>query len=206
MLSFNNIISIILILVILIIVYLACYNVVLYLNNLDEHEIEQAIFNPMEFVYEQNGTVDCVNTRIPCVSNRQCLDNCATQNTVGQIVCSNGFCANQNSQIAGRPDDFECDSALGLIKVFVASEFVVNQLCVSTYREIVDDLGSARPYLCDNGTLNIDLAVRQFTIHDCICSDGYTRMLFNQTALARAVPVCIPNSAANIYSKIYQNV
>lgn len=157
----------------------------------------------IDLVFDRNGVVDCTSTRLPCVTDRQCMDNCAVQNAVGALVCDNGFCANRDASLTGRPDDFECNIALGLIKVFVASEFVVDQICISTYRDIVDDFGEPRPYLCEHGTLDIDLVNKQFSSADCTCAAGYTKMLFNQTALARSIPVCIPNRARNVFSKVY---
>ncbi|AUV65327.1 PIF-3 [Alphabaculovirus myunipunctae] len=160
----------------------------------------------IDLVFDRNGIVDCVATRLPCVTDRQCADNCAVQNAVGALVCENGFCANRDASFDARPDDFECDIRLGMIKVFVASEFVVDQLCISTYRDIVDDLGEPRPYLCHGGTLDIDLVNRPFSVADCRCSNGYTKMLFNQGALARSIPVCIPNRVSKVYAAVYDSV
>lgn len=159
--------------------------------------------NPVQIKFAQNGIVDCIHTRLPCVTDRQCRDNCSLQNAVGGTVCFEGFCSSQDLNVANRPDDFVCDPRLGLINVFVASEFVMDQICISLYRDVVDDLGEPRPYLCDNGVLDLDLASRQFTANDCTCAARYTKMLFNQTALARTIPVCIPDAAINVYSKIY---
>lgn len=158
---------------------------------------------PLELIFDRNGIVNCTLTKLPCVTDRQCTDNCSLQNAVGTMVCDNGFCANADLRVAGRPDDFECDQSLGLIKVYVASEFVVDQLCISTYRDIVDDVGRPRPYLCDAGTLDVDVVRKQFSPADCTCAENFTKMLFNQGAYTRAIPVCIPNSIARVYSKIY---
>ncbi|ABY65828.1 ac115-like protein [Orgyia leucostigma nucleopolyhedrovirus] len=202
MVVFNNIfVGFSVVLLVLILVFYVCYNQTLHLIR-DENE-SIAASNPMQFVFERNGIVDCAHTKLPCVTDRQCVDNCAIQNAVGTMVCDEGFCSNRDAQVSGRPDDFECDSALGLIKVFVASEFVVNQLCISTYRDIVDDSGQRRPYVCDDGVLDLDLANRQFTADDCVCDTGYTKMIFNQTALVRSVPVCVPNSSAAMYARVY---
>ncbi|AAZ38222.1 ORF-56 [Agrotis segetum nucleopolyhedrovirus A] len=201
------------IVVLLIVLFISCFYLIRTIDMFNEKESNDiAVANNagpgalIDLVFDRNGVVDCTSTRLPCVTDRQCADNCAVQNTVGALVCDNGFCANRDPSFTGRPDDFECDIALGLIKVFVASEFVVDQLCISTYRDIVDDLGKPRPYLCDSGTLDIDLVNRQFSAADCTCSAGYTKMLFNQTALARSIPVCIPNRASNVYNKIYDTL
>jgi Per os infectivity factor 3 len=160
----------------------------------------------MRFVFERYNAVDCTRTRIPCVVDRQCLDNCQSQNMTGNLVCYEGFCAARDANVSGRPDDFECDAKIGLLTAFVASEYIVTQLCVSTYRDVIDDLGEPRPYLCGGGTLDINLLERQFAPSDCRCASGYRRMLFHQTAWARSIPVCIPNRSYNVYNKIYQEV
>ncbi|AXS67761.1 pif3 [Cryptophlebia peltastica nucleopolyhedrovirus] len=191
------------VLVSLFIVFLYCVSTVSKLIQTKEAES----FSPaLDIIFDRNGIVDCNLTKLPCVTSRQCLDNCSSHNLVGSIVCDEGFCTSRDLNVSGRPDNFECDSSLGLIKVFTASDFTVTNLCVSTYRDIIDDFGNKRPYVCDNGNLTIDLTNRQFSAADCVCDTGYTRMLFNQTALTRSVPVCIPDSNLNIYSKIYDQV
>ncbi|QNV47797.1 per os infectivity factor-3 [Alphabaculovirus altersperidaniae] len=205
----SSIFGIIIFIIVLYIMYFYLMRTIQNINDNETRDVVMANVDPhvaMDIVFDRNGVVDCNNTRLPCVSDRQCIDNCLVQTAVGAMVCDNGFCGNRDNDIAGssRPDDFECDSAIGLIKAFVASEFVVDQLCISTYRDIVDDFGQPRPYLCGNGSLDIDLVNRQFTAADCTCSDGYTKMLFNQTALARSIPVCIPNRSRNVFSKIYE--
>lgn len=203
----STIFGIIIVLIVLFIMSFYLMRTIKIFNDDETHNIVKSNTSPqtaMEIVFDRNGVVDCNSTRLPCVSDRQCIDNCLVQTAVGALVCDNGFCSNRDSSIGGgRPDDFECDSALGLIKAFIASEFVVDQLCISTYRDIVDDLGEPRPYLCTNGTLDIDLVNRQFSASDCTCSWGYTKMLFNQTALARSIPVCVPNRSRTLFGKIY---
>ncbi|QUJ09292.1 Pif-3 protein [Gynaephora ruoergensis nucleopolyhedrovirus] len=200
----NTFIGFAVLLISLFVVYLICFRQVLHMINAETAHAVHSAANPIELLFERNGIVDCSHTRLPCVADRQCADNCAVQNAIGTIVCDQGFCVNRDAQVAGqRPDDFECDATLGLVKVYIASEFVVNQMCISTYRDIFDDDGRARPYVCDSGTLNVDLTTRPFTLDDCLCLPGHTKMLFTQTALARSIPVCIPDSAKNIYQKIY---
>ncbi|ABM45759.1 per os infectivity factor 3 [Spodoptera frugiperda multiple nucleopolyhedrovirus] len=198
------------IVVALVVLFIVCFYImgtIQTLNDRETHEIVKANVNPqtaMDIVFDRNGVVDCNSTRLPCISDQQCQDNCLIQTAIGGIACNNGFCGTRDASFTGRPDDFECDPKLGLIKAYVASEFVVDQMCISTYRDIVDDLGEPRPYLCDNGVLDIDLISKQFSAADCTCSSGYTKMLFNQTALARSIPVCIPNRSRNVFSKIYE--
>ncbi|ABI35794.1 Pif3 [Ectropis obliqua nucleopolyhedrovirus] len=205
----NYVVGLLLVLVVLCFMYYIFMGKVLQLIEADETANEDTFNDPMQLVFARNGIVDCNNTRLPCVTDRQCIDNCVLQLATGRLECDNGFCVNRDANIAGRPEtetQLDCDIALGLIRVFAASEFVVSQTCISTYRDIVDDLGSIRPYVCSDGTLDIDLSVRQFSPADCKCNPNYTKMIFNQTAFARSVPVCIPNSRAAVYSKIYENV
>lgn len=205
----NLIIGYITLTLVLIIISIFCLNFtrdLLTTNNVEQTGLNLFPDMSMDIMFARNGIVDCQKSKLPCVTDRQCLDNCSSQTLAGEIVCQQGFCVTRDAQVAGvRPDDFECDASLGLVKVYVASEFVVQQLCVSTYRDVVDDLGAIRPYICENGSLSLDLINRPFTVDDCDCDAGYTRMAFNQTALARAIPVCIPNNLNMIYSKIYES-
>ncbi|AAR28895.1 ORF131 [Leucania separata nucleopolyhedrovirus] len=171
----------------------------------DDEQIDSDT-DKMQFVFERRALVNCAETRLPCTTDRQCYDNCINTNLTSDMHCDEGFCTARVPFVGGhRPEDFVCDPKLGLLNVFTASEFVVTQLCVSTYRDLVDDLGEPRPYLCGSGgRLDIDLVTRQFTVDDCVCASGYTHMLFNQGALTRAIPVCIPNKSAVLFSRIYE--
>ncbi|AXU41576.1 PIF-3 [Alphabaculovirus altermyunipunctae] len=172
----------------------------------DDEPIDDSTDTKMRLVYEKHALVNCAETRLPCTTDRQCYDNCLNTNLTSDIHCDEGFCTARVPFVGGhRPDDFVCDPKLGLLNVFTASEFVVTQLCISTYRDLVDDLGDPRPYLCDSGgRLDIDLVTRQFTVDDCVCASGFTRMLFSQGALTRAIPVCVPNRSVQLYSRIYE--
>ncbi|QAT90333.1 PIF-3 [Spodoptera exempta nucleopolyhedrovirus] len=200
--------------VLLLVLFIVCYYVMRTINVFNQNEqlfTLRANLDPksaMDLVFDRNGVVDCNNTRLPCLSDNQCIDNCLIQNAVGALVCDNGFCNIRNNSLTNRPEDDEmdCDSSLGLIKVFVASEFVVDQMCVSTYRDIIDDMGQVRPYVCENGKLDIDLVTRQFSANDCTCNEGFTKMIFNQTALARPIPVCVPNRSRALFSRIYDQI
>ncbi|QED40621.1 PIF-3 [Chrysodeixis includens nucleopolyhedrovirus] len=165
-------------------------------------EIENDAINSLEFVFQRNGLVDCSHTKIICVNDRQCKNNCAL--SAFNYVCDNGFCNVQDPKVSGQAvEDINCDSKLGLMKVFAASEFAVKQMCISMYRDIVDDQGTLRPYFCEPGSVKLDLANTAFFIEDCRCSDSHVKMIFNQTALARTIPVCIPKTQINLYNKIY---
>ncbi|AKN80670.1 Per os infectivity factor 3 [Perigonia lusca single nucleopolyhedrovirus] len=190
--------------VVLLIVYYYCMNALRSIRMHEETE-DDSDANILKFIFDRNGVVDCNQTKLPCVTDRQCRDNCLL--SFGETICDNGFCSLRSPNISGgEDDDTRCDSSLGLMKVFLASEYVVRQMCVSLYRDIVDDNGEIRPYICDNGRLNVDFVNRQFTAEDCTCAENYTKMLFVQTALVRSVPVCIPNSRLPLYSKIYKTI
>ncbi|AKC91664.1 pif3 [Lambdina fiscellaria nucleopolyhedrovirus] len=198
-------------LVILIVLFIIYFYAIVGINRLNEMAIRHQNFetqnDSLQFVFERNGIVDCTATHLPCVTDRQCRENCTRQNAVGELVCnSSGFCSNADARISGRPDDFKCDASLGLVTVFVASEFVVDHMCISTYRDLIDDEGQLRPYLCDKGQVELELTHRSFSADDCQCLPNYTKMLFDQTALARTIPVCIPNDRANIYKFIYNAI
>lgn len=193
--------------VFVIILLVLCVNILYVVTKLNytEKKATSLLNGDMELSYHQNGLVNCTHTRLPCIVTQQCLDNCASFNMINNMECDQGFCTIREAQSSSNNDnDIECDATKGLIKVFTASEFVINQLCISTYRDVFDDDGQLRPYICENGTVDIDVLNRPFSVTDCECAPGYKRMIFQQTALARTVPVCIPNTAVALYSKIYQ--
>jgi Per os infectivity factor 3 len=203
-----TVLNIIIVLFVFLIIY---FYVSISINRLNRNYTNDVLranrSTPMEFVFERNGLVDCNTTHLPCVSDRQCADNCSFQNAMSSMVCVEGYCSTRDTVGSG-PDQIEifCDPNKGLFKAFIASEFVVNQICISLYRDIVDDTGEIRPYVCESGRLNLFLTQRQFSVNDCSCNFGFTRMLFQQTGLVRTIPVCVPNRVANIYTKIYERV
>lgn len=200
--------DLLLLLIILFVVCVFCLRGVTLLNRQSEADAPPADDEMMRLVFDRPALVDCAETRLPCLSDRQCYDNCASINLTSDMHCDEGFCTARVPFVGGhRPEDFVCDQSLGLLTVFTASEFVVSQLCISTYRDVVDDFGEPRPYLCgEGGTLDIDLVNRQFTVDDCTCADNYTKMMFNQGALARAVPVCLPDNVTTIFARVYDPI
>ncbi|AKR14117.1 per os infectivity factor 3 [Dasychira pudibunda nucleopolyhedrovirus] len=160
----------------------------------------------MQFAFQRARAVDCALNRLPCVTSQQCRDNCVIASAASDLTCDNGFCSATNTLAdAQAPGSaIECDPALGLLRVYAAGgDFVVSQTCVSTYRDLVDDTGAARPYLCDAGALRLELDTTPFSADACTCAAGYDKLMFRQTALARTVPVCIPTHAASLYRRVY---
>nr|AOL56685.1 hypothetical protein [Chrysodeixis includens nucleopolyhedrovirus] len=162
----------------------------------------------LQFVYDQNGIVDCSHTRLPCVSKRQCTNNCAI--AINQFDCVDGFCTAAIPYTGPNSIKSICDRSRGLVDAIVADDILVYNTCVSTYRDIVSDSGALRPYICgyrdavdSTGNLSLDLVNKPFSVEDCICDSGYTRMYYNQTSLVRSIPVCIPNNLVSIYKNIY---
>ncbi len=178
-------------------------NYMVYEQHDDINDANADFTNALDFVFQRNGTVNCAHTKLPCVTDRQCQNNCAL--SAFDYTCDNGFCSLQDPNVSGQPaDEVDCDARLGLVKVFVASEFAVRQLCLSTYRDYFDDSGDLRPYICEDGTLNVNLQLHDIFEDNCTCHYGYTRMIFNQTALARSIPVCVPDTLADLFIRIYR--
>lgn len=173
----------------------------------DAAERQRAATAPlMEFTFQRTRAVDCSLNRLPCVTDQQCRDSCVIASAASGLTCENGFCSATNAFAEAQTPDSanECDPALGLLRVYAAGgDFVVAQTCVSTYRDLVDDTGVARPYLCDAGSLRLNLDTKPFSAEACTCGSGYDKLLFRQTALARTVPVCIPSHMANLYQRVY---
>jgi hypothetical protein len=157
-----------------------------------------------EIHFENRASHDCIETQIPCITDQQCRDNCRSNRLNNMLRCNEGFCSNVPSEEV-QENDIECDQNLGMIRAFLANEFFVTQFCISTYRDIIDDQENLRPYVCDNGSLNLDLMNNQFTVLSCQCRNGYTRYAFSQ-GLSRIIPVCIPNSLSNLYNAVYTAV
>nr|UIX56167.1 HycuOrf-39 hypothetical protein [Hyphantria cunea nucleopolyhedrovirus]UIX56313.1 HycuOrf-39 hypothetical protein [Hyphantria cunea nucleopolyhedrovirus] len=199
--------QLLLVIIIVAIVYVYAFGFARRFVQQDAAEKQQAATAPlMKFTFQRARGVDCALNRLPCVTNQQCRDNCVIASAASNLVCENGFCnAGHGLEAAQAPDArVECDAALGLLRVYAAGgDFVVAQTCVSTYRDLVDDTGAPRPYLCDGGALRLNLDAVQFSADACTCAAGYKKMLFRQTALARAVPVCIPLHMANLYQRVY---
>lgn len=161
---------------------------------------------PLNLAFQRRRGVDCALNRLPCVTDQQCRDNCVVAGAAGAPACDNGFCSATDALAEARPPGSatECDPALGLLRVYAAGgDFVVAQTCVSTFRDLVDDTGAARPYLCDAGALRLNLDTAPFSAEACTCAAGYDRLLFRQTALARTVPVCIPSRLTSLYRRVY---
>ncbi|AUF81628.1 pif-3 [Malacosoma neustria nucleopolyhedrovirus] len=208
--DFNN--SFIGLVVLIVVLCIVCFYIISTANRLVQDHLDRSrrynVSDRLNIVFDRNGIVDCSFTRLPCVTDRQCRDNCLATNALSGLVCDEGFCATRPQTVTGLPpeNEIECDPKLGLFRAFVGFEYMMNQMCISTYRDVIDDAGNPRPYVCNSGVLDIDVTSRQFSADDCTCFAGYTKMIFNQTALARSIPVCVPNALRNVFSTIYDVV
>ncbi|QBC76022.1 pif3 [Neophasia sp. alphabaculovirus] len=197
--------QLLILLAIVVIVYVSTFEFVQQFMHNDTTNMA-AYAPPMDLVFQRDRGLDCALNRLPCVTDQQCRDNCVIASAASQLNCEAGFCNATNALIdAQAPDSvIDCDPALGLLRIYAAGgDFVVAQTCVSTYRDLVDDTGATRPYLCDDGALRLNLNTTQFSADACTCAVGYVKMLFRQTALARTVPVCIPERMSGLYKRVY---
>lgn len=167
---------------------------------------DEFLFN---FAFERSRGTDCALNKLPCVTDQQCRDNCVIANAASELACRNGFCNASNALASATPppsDTTECDPALGLMRIFPAGgDFVVSQTCVSVYRDLVDDTGAVRPYICVGGQLQLNLDTQQFNVNACECPAETQKMSFRQGALARTIPVCLPALSAPLYDRVYNN-
>ncbi|AAM70229.1 hypothetical protein [Phthorimaea operculella granulovirus] len=142
--------------------------------------------------FDRNNIFDCEQINVPCVSHDQCRDNC-----LGMMRCNDaGFCGPGNTFVV-RPET--CDIERGLITVYTD----VGLLCISLYRDVIDDSGQLRPYICSGGTMTINLEDGPFSIEDCVCPPNHTKFSFTSGAFTRAIPVCVPNIMAALYRRVY---
>ena len=150
--------------------------------------------------FERHNLLDCDAVRVPCVVADQCRDNCIS----GALMrCDEGGFCGRGIQYS--PQEWEeCDVSRGMIMVFNALDgLAVESLCVSMYRDIIDDDGELRPYVCENGRMSMNLEVGPFAVEDCECDRGYTRFAYGSGAFSRSIPVCLPDNVAVLYRRIY---
>ncbi|QBQ01582.1 pif-3 [Hyphantria cunea granulovirus] len=160
-------------------------------------EIKEAARVPL--LFQRHNTVDCDSVRTPCITSEQCHNNC--QSGVG-MSCVEGFCG----RAARVEHSFEdCDITRGMIMVLeVFGSLAVEQRCISTFRDVIDDDSELRPYVCGNeGVMHINVEEGPVRVEDCTCAEGFTRFAFAQGAFGRITPVCLPNSVARLFSLIY---
>ncbi|AKR17411.1 PIF-3 [Mocis latipes granulovirus] len=154
----------------------------------------------VELVFQRDNILNCESVPTPCVTDQQCIDNCQS----GMFMtCQQGFCRKyiQPIEYVGVDD---CDISRGMVMVLTALDaFVVQRMCISLYRDVIDDNSDIRPYVCDGGEMLVDLENRPFSIVDCTCENGFTKLAYHQGAFARSTPVCIPNNLVSLYSRIY---
>lgn len=154
----------------------------------------------VQLLYARDDVPDCNKTPLPCVTDKQCEDNC--QNGLF-MTCEQGFCKKYIRPVEYVGVD-DCDITRGMVMVMNALDsFLVERFCISLYRDVIDDSSKLRPYVCDPGSMHINLETGPFDISDCKCQAGYTKFAYYQGAYARSTPVCIPNSLASLYSRIY---
>lgn len=199
--------QLLILIIIIVVVYIYAFRLIrLFMQDDKLDQLQTALAPLMEFSFQRARGVDCALNRLPCVTDQQCRDNCVIASAASELSCDNGFCVATNALTEAQAPEsvIDCDPALGLMHVYSAGgDFVVAQTCVSTYRDLVDDTGDARPYLCDAGVLRLNLATTQFSTDACTCAAGYEKLMFRQTALARTIPVCIPTRMANLYRRVY---
>lgn len=152
----------------------------------------------VRILFERHNILDCDATKLPCIVDEQCSENCKSGIT---MHCESGFCATR-PRYSANPDD--CDASRGLIMVVTALDgFAVENVCVSMYRDVVEDGGELRPYVCENGVMKLDLEHGPFAVEDCTCNSGYTRFTYTSGAFSRPIPVCIDNFSSELFRRVY---
>ncbi|AAS82709.1 ORF29 [Agrotis segetum granulovirus] len=153
-------------------------------------------------LFEKNNILDCSNTSIhvPCVTDRQCQENCRSGIL---FTCIAGFCQVE-LQAVDTIEPADCDAERGQIVVLNALDsLVVDYFCISLYRDVIEDGGNLRNYVCDGGEMYINLEEGPFQVSDCKCPEEHTRLTYRPGAFHRDTPVCIRNRPAILYSRVY---
>ncbi|AGQ20293.1 pif-3 [Clostera anastomosis granulovirus A] len=154
----------------------------------------------LRVLFERHNITDCDTVNVPCVTDAQCRDNCVS----GLVMHCNdgGFCSAGTRYVLSETE--KCDPARGLVVVFNAVENLgFERVCVSLYRDVIEDGGELRPYVCEHGVMNVSLEERPFSVEDCECDDGYTKFVYTQGAYNRPTPVCLTNEQGKLFSRIY---
>ncbi|AKN80713.1 per os infectivity factor 3 [Diatraea saccharalis granulovirus] len=157
----------------------------------------------VKMVFDRHNILDCNLINVPCVTNEQCRDNCRE----GMLHRCNewGFCQRTVQHHQQQEEELDdCDASRGLITILNAMGEIVKKMCVSLYRDVIDDNGNLLPYVCTPGNMLIDLEQRPFNVSDCICASGYTRFSYSPGAFSRSTPVCIPNVSAALFRRVYE--
>lgn len=153
--------------------------------------------------FETERLVNCGNVPLPCITDEQCHQNCAWTNIDDIQACGPAGVCTTRTNVEAIESNVDCDATRGLIPVFLANEFAIQQSCISIYRDVIDDRGDLRPYICDGGSMSVDLVAGNFNPDDCTCPTGTRRLIFEQGALARPTPVCLPDRVVELYSRVY---
>ncbi|ABC61160.1 unknown [Choristoneura occidentalis granulovirus] len=152
----------------------------------------------VNILFQKHNILDCNNVHVPCLTDDQCRDNCID----GMVMrCDQGGFCNKGPRIENIND---CDANRGLIVVLNAiNELVVETMCLSLYRDVINDDGSLKSYVCQNGNMELQLQENPFEVKDCQCASGYTLFSFSPGAFTRTIPICIPNRLTKLYSRVY---
>ncbi|AIS92031.1 per os infectivity factor 3 [Erinnyis ello granulovirus] len=154
----------------------------------------------VRIAFEKRNILDCDSVNVPCVADDQCVDNC--QGGLMMTCNSSGFCSRELKLTTNNLED--CDANRGMITIINAvGGFVVESACVSLYRDVIDDNGEMREYVCNGGTMDLRLEERPFDVSDCDCPSNHTRFTFTSGAFTRPTPVCVPNNLSSLYQRVY---
>lgn len=154
----------------------------------------------LRIIFERRNILDCDNVNVPCVSDDQCIDNC--QGGLMMSCNSSGFCSRAVQFNINNPET--CDANRGMITVINAlGGGAIADVCVSLYRDVVNDDGELREYVCNEGVMNLQLEDRPFDVSDCECARNYTKFTFVSGAFTRPVPVCVPDALSALYQRVY---
>nr|UZH98373.1 per-os infectivity factor 3 [Neodiprion sertifer nucleopolyhedrovirus] len=184
---------------------LSIFLVVLYIINIFVKNIYR--------IDEVNSTVNvsvfgksnynCTDSKIPCVSDSQCLDYCLVTSIGNKQTCLSGYCS--TSTIDSR-DDVECNGNHGLFKTYISTSELITSTCISLYRDIYDDYDELRPTICSNGTFDIDLTQQNINVDNCVCDDNYTLMSYTSSIYTNISLICVHDDVVPLYNKIYTSI
>ena len=196
-----------LILVILIIYFIVSFIIYKYFNAIKiSWQIEMTKTKEsnkfFDVLFSGPQTINCHDNKLPCIMDEDCRQMCSISANGNQSSCNDGYCGSSNNfnDVA----TYDCNNEHGIVKVFIGREFIAEQLCISTLRDVYNDDDTLKPYVCDNGEFSFNYLVSQITSENCNCSSGYTKFLYEGTTFTRQIPICIPNNLKGLYARIYK--
>lgn len=127
---------------------------------------------------------DCARELHSCMADVDCEDICTAPFQCKNFVCEPVSIDSTDAPIIAPP--LKCNSKHGFITAISVTELRgVETTCINTLPGYFENDDTPRPYVCHNGTLNVDLTVDKIT---CTCPPDTLLMVRNTDYTPRCIP------------------